>query len=227
MDIKLIALDVDGTIAEPGEPVKIEIAEKLRNFEARGIKIALLSGKNTSYLSGLARGMGIKEPLIIGENGCIIFYPAEMREIRLEERSPEISIIESKVLTNFTNSIWLQPNQVELTIFPRDKNALPTIISFINRIIQSFNKKVIVFEHIDAIDILPFGLDKGKALAKIKEVHNIKRDEIIAVGDSSNDIPMFREAVLSIIIGNKIIHTNGAKKFQTISEALVFLEKSI
>ena len=36
MAIRLVALDVDGTIAEPSKPVKKEIAGKLQNLEDRG-----------------------------------------------------------------------------------------------------------------------------------------------------------------------------------------------
>ena len=74
MDIKLIVFDVDGTIAEPNSPVDRKVSEKLQCFERRGIRIAFASGKNASYLSGLARGIGLADPIIIGENGCIIFY---------------------------------------------------------------------------------------------------------------------------------------------------------
>ena len=46
MAIKLIALDVDGTIAAPSKPVKKEIADRLQNLEGRGVRIVLASGKN-------------------------------------------------------------------------------------------------------------------------------------------------------------------------------------
>ena len=46
MAIKLVALDVDGTLAEPREPVRKEIAGKLQNLEGRGVRIVLASGKN-------------------------------------------------------------------------------------------------------------------------------------------------------------------------------------
>lgn len=227
MDIKLVALDVDGTIAKPGKPVKREIAEKLQNLEDRGVKIVLASGKSSTYLSGLARGMGIKNPLLIGENGCVIFDPAEIKEFRLAERPVEISTIESEVISRFADSIWLQPTQVELTIFPKVRKALPELISCVRESVKPFSKKVVMFEHEDAIDIMPSGIDKGKALAKISRLYGIKSENVVVVGDSNSDIPMFREATSFLIVGNKIGHCEGAKRFSTIKEALDFVEDLI
>lgn len=227
MGIKLVALDVDGTIAEPSEPVKKEIAEKLQNLEDRGVRIVLASGKNLSYLSGLARGMGIKNPLLIAENGCVIFDPVKLKEIRLVERPMEISTIESAVVSRFADSIWLQPTQVELAILPKVKKALPELISYVKESIKPFSEKVVVLEHEDAVDVLPSGIDKGKALAKIGRLCGVKRENVVVVGNSSNDIPMFREAMFFLIVGNQIGHCEGAKRFPTIKEALDFVEDLI
>jgi HAD superfamily hydrolase (TIGR01484 family) len=227
MDIKLVALDVDGTIAEPSKPVKREIAEKLQTLEGRGVRIVLASGKSSSYLSGLARGMGIKNPLLIGENGCVIFDPVEIKEIKLVERPMEILTIESEVVSRFADSIWLQPTQVELTIFPKVKKTLPELISCVRESVKPFSEKVVMFEHEDAIDILPTGIDKGKALGKINKLYGVNRETVVVVGDSNSDIPMFREATSFLIVGNKISYYEGAKRFPTIKEALDFVEDLI
>jgi len=227
MDIKLVALDVDGTIAEPSKPVKKGIAEKLQNLEGRGVRIVLASGKSSSYLSGLARGIGIRNPLLIGENGCVIFDPVEIKEIKLAERPMEILTIESEVVSRFADLIWLQPTQVELTIFPKVKEALPELIVCLRESIKPFREKVVMFEHEDAIDILPSGIDKGKALAKINKLYGVKRENVVVVGDSDGDIPMFREAMSFLIVGNKIGYCEGAKRFPTIKEALDFVENLI
>jgi hydroxymethylpyrimidine pyrophosphatase-like HAD family hydrolase len=81
-----------------------------------------------------------------------------------------------------------------------------------------------MFEHEDAIDILPSGTDKGKALAKINRLYGVKRENVVVVGDSSSDIPMFREAGFFLIIGNKIGCCEGARRFPTIKEAWDFVE---
>lgn len=194
MGCRLIVFDVDGTLVEIGQPVRADVAEKLQNLENRGIQIALASGKNLSYLLGLARGMGIKSALVIGENGCVVFDPSNMEERISIERPMEISTIENEVLKRFSDSIWLSPNQVELTGFPREKVLLPSLSSFVREVTSSFKGKVVVLEHEDAIDVLPVGIDKGKVLSKMMKLQGIEKEEVVAVGDSDSDIPIFEQA---------------------------------
>ena len=67
--IKLVAFDVDGTLADLNEPILRENVLLLRKIFDKGIRIMILSGKPTSYLAGLTRMIGRKDIIISGENG--------------------------------------------------------------------------------------------------------------------------------------------------------------
>lgn len=43
-----------------------------------------------------------------------------------------------------------------------------------------------------------FGYSKGKVLKELKNVMNLKSDEVMSVGDGANDVSMFKEAGLKI-----------------------------
>jgi len=51
-------------------------------------------------------------------------------------------------------------------------------------------------------DILNLNATKGRALSKIAETLDIKREEIVVFGDSYNDLSMFKEAGLKIAMKN-------------------------
>ena len=70
----VVILDVDGVLAEHGQPVSSEISGLVRGISQRSL-IALASGKPASYLEGLSRGMGLSNVIIIGENGGVIYFP--------------------------------------------------------------------------------------------------------------------------------------------------------
>jgi len=221
--IRLLVFDVDGTLTGPGEPVRRGVAEKLRGLEACGFRIALASGKNASYLFGISRGMGLKRPLIIGENGCVIFDPVEKKDFWMGERSPEISLIEGKIRARFGDSVWIQPNAVALTVFSRIRGMMPEIIAFSRGAIAPYRERVVVFEHPDALDVLPCGVDKGQALTEVRRQYGFTKDETAAAGDAVNDIPMFKEAALQLIIGERISYP-GALRFSTVEEALDYID---
>lgn len=54
------------------------------------------------------------------------------------------------------------------------------------------------------MEIMPKGIDKGYSLRKICEFLNIPTEKSVVMGDGENDIPMFREAGLSVAMGNSM-----------------------
>ena len=52
------------------------------------------------------------------------------------------------------------------------------------------------------IEIVPKGIDKGAAVAALAKKYNIKREEVICVGDSENDLPMIEYAGLGVAVDN-------------------------
>lgn len=59
------------------------------------------------------------------------------------------------------------------------------------------------------VEIIPHGISKGSAVARLAEKHGIKREEVICVGDSDNDIPMLEYGGLSVCVKGG---SEGAKK---------------
>lgn len=69
MDIKLIAMDMDGTLLASDKSVPDENIRALRACEARGIKAVLASGRAFESIRQLAKAMGLSSP-IISANGA-------------------------------------------------------------------------------------------------------------------------------------------------------------
>lgn len=224
MTIRLVAFDVDATLAGVGEAVSPEVAGRIAGLESRGIRLLFNSGKTAYYLAGLARGLGVRRPLLVGENGCVLFDPALLEEIRLVVRPARLDELERFVLDRFGPSVWLQPNQVALTIFPKDPGLIPAIAGEIRAYLKPYPDRLNVVAHADAVDVFPEGTDKGRAMREVKARYGYRTEEIAAVGDSATDLPMFREAGVQLIVGEKI-EFEGARQAATIIEALTLLEE--
>ncbi|MDR2784935.1 MAG: Cof-type HAD-IIB family hydrolase [Treponema sp.] len=52
------------------------------------------------------------------------------------------------------------------------------------------------------LEILPPGIDKGSALARVAEIVGVRREEVMAVGDSMNDEAMIRWAGYGVVMAN-------------------------
>ena len=59
-------------------------------------------------------------------------------------------------------------------------------------------------------ELTPEGTDKGSGLAALCKILNIRKEEVCAIGDNENDLPMFREASLKIAMGNAVPSVKAA-----------------
>lgn len=222
--IKLIAFDLDKTLADLGEGILPENIQKLKQLEDKGITILLSSGKPVYYLCGFMRQVGLKSPILMGENGgalqvgiklppsqyYIMPYPNKIIKV-LQRMKEDITQI-------CKQDIFLQPNQVGLTVFPKNEEQFTLIRNYLNTSGEN-NSDLSIYEHIDSFDITPSGINKGEGLKYLCNILGIQLSETVAVGDGSNDIPMFEVAGYSI--GIAIKETERADVvYSTIEEAL-------
>lgn len=224
--IRLIVFDLDGTLAALGKGIEPENLELLRALEAAGARIAICSGKPTYYLCGFMRQVGLKAPVLVGENGAVIqlgvdlpprdyhvapYSAAAKRSIRLLRERIEQAV----------PGMWYQPNEVGLTPFPRNDAEFAAVQSVIDALKDEI-RDVIVYRHCDSFDITPEGITKKSGLERLGALLDISAEETIAVGDGVNDYPMFEYAGHAVGVNVKD-EGKVDVNFATANEALKYL----
>lgn len=199
--LKLAIFDLDGTLAPIGAPISEESLRLLKRIEDNGVRIVISSGKPVYYQIGMFRQVGLKAPIFIGENGSVIAFGVDLppRVLYVVNRNDNFFEEKSKILRDVLqlcgDGLWLQPNEVMLTLFFKDEathNRLHTYFA------ENKYKHSIVYEHSDSFDIIPNGLDKKCGLECLGRDLGISKNEMIAVGDGINDIPMFEYCKYSV-----------------------------
>ncbi|MBA3944935.1 MAG: HAD family phosphatase [Herpetosiphonaceae bacterium] len=66
--------------------------------------------------------------------------------------------------------------------------------------------------HANFGELTPLGVSKGAALQQLAQRLGIAREEVIAIGDQENDLPMIRWAGLGLAMGNAIPEVQAAAK---------------
>ncbi len=223
MTIKLAVFDVDGTLARTEESIPPHVAEKLRSLEAWVHRVVLISGRTASYLAGLARGMGIKKPLVVGENGGVIFDPTNLWERRTDVIRAEIITAMKETLLREFGEIWFQPNQTMLTAAPKDLARVEELYQIVLSLkpVTEYNFKL--NKYYDSVEIMPSKNSKGRALAVIKDTFQIEREEVIVFGNTIVDLSMNAETDEFLIIGD-YLSCDGIQNYSCIEDAFKYLD---
>ena len=223
--MKCIAFDLDSTLCEIGKEILPDTVEMLKAIEDKGNRICICSGKPTYYLVGMFRQVGLKAPIFIGENGGVIQFGVELPPSKyyvttaLKNVVSRLKELRFELEESFGDAIWFQPNEIELTAFPRDEKIFDQIGAFIEN--KGIND-IIVYRQVDCFDIIPKDVCKRGGLEYLGRLLGLDATDFIAVGDGENDYPMFDYAGLSLGINVKD-EDKVTKNFKTIESALDYL----
>ena len=223
---KCIIFDLDGTLAPVGRPTSEENVRRL-HFLRQKATLAVSSGKPTFYLCGFARQLGLCDAYLIGENGAVLqrgvgLPPPLYREAPIpKETRLALTALRSLLEEKFPDRIWYQPNATALTPFFAHLEDVP----FIKKAITDFitpEMHLKVYDHPDCFDIQYDALSKGEGVRLLSEVTGTPPEAMIAVGDWTNDYPMFDAVGYSV--GISLPEPDRAtKNFPTLDEALEHL----
>ncbi len=226
--MKLIVFDLDKTLAKLGEGIIDRDVQLLKQLEDSGATIAICSGKPAYYLCGFMRQVGLKYPVLVGENGAVIQFgvdlpPKKYYKTIYDKRAGQTIFRMKLAIDRRFPDMWYQPNEVALTPFPKTDEEFDWIQKYID---DNELEDVDVYRHCDSFDIVPKGLNKKTGMEYLGNLLGITLEETIAVGDGVNDYPMFEYAGISIGICVKD-KDKVDYDFETITEVLEFLLRKV
>lgn len=104
---------------------------------------------------------------------------------------------------------FLQNEKISKMVF--QNIDVPYLMSFEEELAPITDNEVTVsYSSNRYMELNKIGVDKGVTLLKLAEILGIKQEEIIAVGDNYNDMPMLKVAGLSVAAGNAVAGVKSA-----------------
>ncbi len=206
---KLWAVDIDGTITENGNGIiHLGTMKVLRELAMGENVVVYVTGRSSveAHILGVFGGTG---EMAIGENGGCITLTAQshIKLGDLEQCRAALNAIVRKV-----------PGVMEKLVFPRmaevvlERNVDADII---RSVVRSLGLDVCISDSGYAIHINSPGIDKGAGLRELMRQFNIPAHDIIAIGDSHTDIPMFKVAGSSVAVANAPVEVQDAADIVT------------
>jgi phosphoglycolate phosphatase (TIGR01487 family) len=196
MKKKTFAVDIDGTITENGGGrIHLDALEALRRLTNMGHDVIYVTGRSSveAYLLSVFGGT---KKIAVGENGGCIALDANDHVLlgNIEECNRAFELIKNNI-----EGVQKKP------VFPRlTEVVLERTFDMGNarKILSQNNIDVELSDSQYAIHINSKGIDKGTGFTELMKKFNILKDDVIAIGDSATDIPLFKVAKTSIALGN-------------------------
>ncbi len=193
---KIFAVDIDGTITENhGGQVSLDALEALRYMERLGHKVIFVSGRSSiegyvlSVFAGTTR-------IAVGENGgAVTFGPSDHKLLgNKDECVKAFEFLKSKI-----PQIKIKP------VFPRMTEVVlerTFDIDVAKKIVNENNLPVQLSDSMYAFHINSRGINKARGFSEVMTMLSVSNEDVISIGDSETDVPLFKMVGFSIALGN-------------------------
>ncbi|MDQ4050629.1 MAG: phosphoglycolate phosphatase [Thermoproteota archaeon] len=183
--LKVFAVDIDGTLTENGGGmVHLAALAKLRYLEKMGYNVIYVTGRSSIEAYVLAVFGGTTR-IAVGENGGVItIAPQEHRLLASREKCMQ----GYEILKKNLDGVKMKP------VFPRMSEVvlLRTFdIKEGQKILDEYHLTLYLSDSKYAFHINEKGINKAYGLKEALSVLKVEPDQVVAIGDSETDIPMY------------------------------------
>lgn len=210
---KLVALDLDGTLLNERKEISAENLEAIRQALAAGVAVIFSTGRGIQNVRPYLQLHELAIP-VVAVNGSEVWKSEhELLTRHLLPVEDIRSFHELAVRYNtwwwtyavegaFNRANWVESIEhiqwLKFCYQTEDDKRLEEIREHVLQI----GTYELTNSHHDNIEINPKGISKASGVREICQLLNISMSEVIAIGDSGNDISMICAAGLGVAMGN-------------------------
>lgn len=210
--IKLIALDMDGTLLTMDHEVTPLTRQAISDAMDKGIHVVLSTGRWLKSCYPYAESLGLQSYLVTVNGGQIWTKDRKLVEQHLFD--PKKIEQMYYIATELGLTTWMiTTEQVYRNELPANVHQLDWLKfgceSHDPVVLEKMIKELSYMEGLELtnslptnLEVNPEGVNKARALEKVCEKLGITMEEVMAVGDSLNDIKMIQQAGIGVAMGN-------------------------
>ncbi|NGZ76820.1 Cof-type HAD-IIB family hydrolase [Saccharibacillus alkalitolerans] len=212
-DYKLLALDMDGTLLNDDHEVSEETAKWIRRAVKEGFHVCLSTGRAAMHALPYAVELGLETPMVTVNGSEVWKAPHQLHYRALMD----VEAIRNMHALAEEYGVWFWAYTTE-RLYNRDhwpetlddkewlKFGYNTpdrdVLHDILMRLQDMGGLQITNSSMENLEINPEGISKASGIAQVCELLGIRMEQVIAVGDSLNDIAAIQAVGLGVAMGN-------------------------
>lgn len=223
--IKLIALDMDGTLLTSEEKVTERTRKAIKQAMDKDVHVVISTGRWLSSCYPYAESLELDSYLVTSNGGEIWTMEKEL----IERHTIEPEMMEKMWdLGNqydmgcwmvATDAVWRGERPDDFSEHKWLKigfdSHLPANLEKLIEDLSYYNELELTNSQPHNLEVNPKGVHKGSALSKVCAKLGITMDEVMAAGDSLNDMKMIQQSGLGVAMGNAQEAIKKAADFET------------
>ncbi|WP_454870819.1 Cof-type HAD-IIB family hydrolase [Priestia megaterium] len=211
-EFKLIALDMDGTLLNNQQEISKENREAIAKAQEQGVHVVLSTGRSLSTCREYAQSLELSSYLITVNGSEIWDESGQLVERKLIDAShiEKMWNLTQEHKLNFwavtTDKVWRDefPEDIASQEWLKFGYDIPddALREEVLKQIAGISDFEISNSSLTNLEINALGINKAKGIMTVCERLGISMDEVIAMGDSLNDMAMIEAAGCGIAMGN-------------------------
>ena len=220
------ALDLDGTVIGPDENISPAVHEAIVRLAER-IHVFIATGREPADVLRYANELGLTTPQLC-DGGANILDPvqgvstwaaplgpvnAEAVVTRLREMGSAFVATHASGTASTFDDVpdW---DLIRVSALDLDEDTADALTTEFRRIKNMYvMKAVLPYNGLWAVDFTLAGVDKASGIARVGQTLGVNPTNMVAVGDSYNDLPMLEACGFSVAMGNAPPEVKDAAEF--------------
>ena len=220
------ALDLDGTVIGPDENISPAVHEAIVRLAER-IHVFIATGREPADVLRYANELGLTTPQLC-DGGANILDPvqgvstwaaplgpvnAEAVVTRLREMGSAFVATHASGTASTFDDVpdW---DLIRVSALDLDEDTADALATEFRRNKNMYViKAMLPYNGLWAVDFTLAGVDKASGIARVGQTLGVNPTNIVAVGDSYNDLPMLKACGFSVVMGNAPPEVKDAAEF--------------
>lgn len=223
-NIKLIALDMDGTLLTSNQEVAESTQKAIKDAKAKGIQVMLSTGRWLNSCYSYAVDLALDTYLVTSNGGEIWSSDKELVEQHLHD--PRTFEEMWRLGNDLGVYMWMVSTEKIYHERPQDFNAHKWLkigynspdeqkIQTIWDQLSSKDSLELTNSLPENIEVNPVGVNKANGIERVCKEIGITMNQVMAIGDGLNDIKMIEQSNIGVAMGNAQDQVKKAADFVT------------